>query len=138
MIKRPKIAIVGAGGNVGASVAQWAVQKELGDLVLIDLKAGPAEGRALDLTQCGPWEGFNSTSFVATDKPEAMAGADIIVMTAGVPRKPGQSREELINVNAGIVKGICADVKKHAPHAILIVVSNPLDAMVILQLLGLD
>jgi malate dehydrogenase len=130
MIKRPKIAIVGAGGNVGATVAQWAVQKELGDLVLIDIKAGPAAGRALDLTQCGPWEGFNNTSFVATDKSEAMVGADVVVMTAGVPRKPGQSREELININAGIVKGICGDVKKHAPEAVLIVVSNPLDAMV--------
>jgi malate dehydrogenase len=130
MIKRPKIAIVGAGGNVGASVAQWAAQKELGDLVLIDIKAGPAEGRALDLTQCGPWEGFNNTSFVATDKPEAMAGSDVVVMTAGVPRKPGQSREELININAGIVKGICADIRKHAPDAVLVVVSNPLDAMV--------
>jgi malate dehydrogenase len=85
MIKRPKIAIVGAGGNVGAAVAQWAVVKELGDLVLIDIKQGPAEGRALDLTQSGAWEGFNSTSFDATDKPEMMAGADIIVMTAGVP-----------------------------------------------------
>ncbi|HEY1558490.1 MAG TPA: malate dehydrogenase [Kofleriaceae bacterium] len=130
MIKRPKIAIVGAGGNVGAAVAQWAAQKELGDLVLIDIKAGPAEGRALDLTQCGPWEGFNNTSFVASDKPEAMAGADVVVMTAGVPRKPGQSREELIHINAGIVKGICGDVKKHAPDAVLVVVSNPLDAMV--------
>jgi malate dehydrogenase len=130
MIKRPKIAIVGAGGNVGAAVAQWAAQKELGDLVLIDIKADPAEGRALDLTQCGPWEGFNNTSFVATDKAEAMAGADVIVMTAGVPRKPGQSREELININAGIVAGICGDVKKHAPDAVLVVVSNPLDAMV--------
>ncbi len=130
MIKRPKIAIIGAGGNVGAAVAQWAAQKELGDLVLIDLKVGPAEGRALDLTQCSPWEGFNNTSFIATDKAEAMAGADIVVMTAGVPRKPGQSREELININAGIVKGICGDVRKHAPDAVLIVVSNPLDAMV--------
>jgi malate dehydrogenase len=130
MIKRPKIAIVGAGGNVGASVAQWTAQKELGDLVLIDIKAGPAQGRALDLTQCSPWEGFNNTSFVATDKPEAMAGADVVVMTAGVPRKPGQTREELISVNAGIVKGICADVKKHAPDCVLVVVSNPLDAMV--------
>ena len=130
MIKRPKIAIVGAGGNVGASVAHWAAVKELGDLVLIDIKAGPAEGRALDLTQCGPWEGFNNTSFIASDKPEAMAGADVVVMPAGVPRKPGQSREELINITAGIVKGICADVKKHAPDAVLIVVSNPLDAMV--------
>jgi malate dehydrogenase len=130
MIKRPKIAIIGAGGNVGASVAQWAAQKELGDLVLIDIKAGPAQGRALDLTQASPWEGFNNTSFVATDKAEAMAGADVVVMTAGVPRKPGQSREELINTNAGIVKGICGDVKKYAPEAVLIVVSNPLDAMV--------
>jgi malate dehydrogenase len=130
MIKRPKIAIVGAGGNVGAAVAQWAVQKELGDLVLIDIKATSAEGRALDLTQCGPWEGFNSTSFRATDKPEEMADADVVVMTAGVPRKPGQSREELINTNAGIVRDICGNVKKYAPNAILIVVSNPLDAMV--------
>jgi malate dehydrogenase len=130
MIKRPKIAIIGAGGNVGAAVAQWAAVKELGDLVLIDVKAGPAEGRALDLTQCGPWEGFNNTSFKATDKPEALEGADVVVMTAGVPRKPGQSREELINVNAGIVKSICGDVKKYAPNAILVVVSNPLDAMV--------
>jgi malate dehydrogenase len=130
MIKRPKIAIVGAGGNVGAAVAQWAVLKELGDLVLIDIKAQAAEGRALDLTQCGPWEGFNNTSFVATDKPEAMAGADVVVMTAGVPRKPGQSREELIGINSGIVRDICHNVKTHAPEAILIVVSNPLDAMV--------
>lgn len=130
MIKRPKIAIVGAGGNVGAAVAQWAAQKELGDLVLIDLKAGPAEGRALDLTQCGPWEGFNNTTFRATDKAEEMADADVVVMTAGVPRKPGQSREELININAGIVRDICGNVKKYAPNAILIVVSNPLDAMV--------
>ncbi len=129
MIKRPKIAIIGAGGNVGAAVAQWAVVKELGDLVLIDLKAGPAEGRALDLTQCGPWEGFNN-HFIASDNIEKIAGADVVVMTAGVPRKPGQSREELININAGIVKGICADVKKHAPDSVLIVVSNPLDAMV--------
>jgi malate dehydrogenase len=130
MVKRPKIAIVGAGGNVGAAVAQWAVLKELGDLVLIDIKQQPAEGRALDLTQCGAWEGFNNTNFVATDKPEAMAGADVVVMTAGVPRKPGQSREELININAGIVRDICKGVKTHAPEAVLIVVSNPLDAMV--------
>jgi malate dehydrogenase len=130
MVKRPKIAIIGAGGNVGAAVAQWAVQKELGDLVLIDLKAGPAEGRALDLTQAGAWEGFNNTSFIATDKAEALQDADVVVMTAGVPRKPGQSREELININAGIVRDICKNVKQYAPNSILIVVSNPLDAMV--------
>jgi len=130
MIKRPKIAIIGAGGNVGAAVSQWAVQKELGDLVLIDIKADPAKGRGLDLAQCGPWEGFNAHNFVATDKSEAMQDADVVVMTAGVPRKPGQSREELININAGIVKGICSDIKKYAPNAVLVVVSNPLDAMV--------
>lgn len=130
MIRRPKIAIVGAGGNVGAAVAQWAALKELGDLVLIDLKADAARGRALDLTQCGPYEGFNNTGFVAGDQPELMQGADVVVMTAGVPRKPGQTREELINVNTGIVKEICGNVKKHAPDSILIVVSNPLDAMV--------
>lgn len=129
MLKRPKIAIVGAGGNVGAAVAQWAALKELGELVLIDIKAGPAEGRALDLAQCGPWQGFN-TRFVATDQPEAMAGADVVVMTAGVPRKPGQTREELIGINTGIVRDICGNVKALAPNAILIVVSNPLDAMV--------
>jgi malate dehydrogenase len=130
MLKRPKIAIVGAGGNVGAAVAQWAAIKELGDLVLIDLKGSVANGRALDLTQCGPYEGFNLTGYVAGEDPALMKDADVVVMTAGVPRKPGQSREELVGVNAGIVKGICQNVKTHAPNAVLIVVSNPLDAMV--------
>lgn len=130
MVKRPKIAIIGAGGNVGAAVAQWAAIKELGELVLIDLKAEAAQGRAMDLTQCGPYEGFNNTSFVAGNDPALLAGADVVVMTAGVPRKPGQSREELININAGIVRDICQNVKKHAPDSVLIVVSNPLDAMV--------
>ncbi len=130
MVKRPKIAIIGAGGNVGAAVAQWAAQKELGELVLVDVKPGPAEGRALDLTQAGVWEGFNNLGFTATDKIDAIAGADVVVMTAGVPRKPGQSREELISVNAGIVRDICKSVKQHAPDSVLIVVSNPLDAMV--------
>ncbi len=130
MIKRPKIAIIGAGGNVGAAVAHWAAIKELGDLVLVDLKGDVAKGRGLDLTQCGPYEGFNSTSFVAGDKPELLQGADVVVMTAGVPRKPGQSREELVNINTSIVKEICANVKRYAPDSVLIVVSNPLDAMV--------
>jgi malate dehydrogenase len=130
MLKRPKIAIVGAGGNVGAAVAHWAAIKELGDLVLIDLKGAVAQGRGLDLTQCSPFEGFNNASFVAGDSPELMKDADVVVMTAGVPRKPGQSREELININAGIVRDICKNVKTYAPQSILIVVSNPLDAMV--------
>lgn len=131
MVKRPKIAIVGAGGNVGAAVAHWAAVKELGELALIDLKGDVAKGRGMDLTQCSPFENFNNTSFTAGgDAAALMKDADVVVMTAGVPRKPGQSREELINTNAGIVKGICETVKSAAPNAILIVVSNPLDAMV--------
>ena len=131
MLKRPKIAIVGAGGNVGAAVAHWAAIKELGELALIDLKGDVAKGRGMDLTQCSPFEGFNNHSFTAGgDAAALMKDADVVVMTAGVPRKPGQSREELINTNAGIVKGICETVKSAAPNAILIVVSNPLDAMV--------
>jgi malate dehydrogenase len=129
MIKQPKIAVIGAGGNVGAAVAQWSVLKELGELVLIDLKPDAAQGRALDLKQCGPFQGFNA-SFTATDDASALSGADVVVMTAGVPRKPGQSREELIGTNAKIVSGICENVKKYAPESVLIVVSNPLDAMV--------
>lgn len=130
MVKRPKIAIIGAGGNVGAAVAHWAAVKELGDLALIDLKGNVAKGRALDLTQCSAFESFNNTSFVAGEDAALMKDADVVVMTAGVPRKPGQSREELININAGIVRDICVNVKNLAPNAVLIVVSNPLDAMV--------
>lgn len=129
MIKQPKIAIVGAGGNVGAAVAQWSALKELGELVLIDLKAEVAEGKALDLKQCGPFQGFNA-AYEATNDASRLQDADVVVMTAGIPRKPGQSREELIGTNAKIVSEICENVKKYAPNAILIVVSNPLDAMV--------
>lgn len=125
----PKIAIVGAGGNVGSAVAQWCVQKELGNLVLLDVKGSVAQGRGLDLSQCAPFKGFHMP-FEAGEDPALMAGADIVVMTAGVPRKPGQSREELIGTNAVIVKGICENIKKYAPNSVLIVVSNPLDAMV--------
>lgn len=129
MLKQPKIAVVGAGGNVGAAVAQWASLKELGELVLVDLRADPAEGRALDLKQCGPYQGFN-IHYTATSDITQIKGADVVVMTAGIPRKPGQSREELIGTNAKIVSEICQNVKTLAPAAILIVVSNPLDAMV--------
>jgi len=128
MLKRPKITIVGAGGNVGASVVQWCAQKELGDLVLVDLKSNAAQGRALDLAQGGSFGGF-CPNFVATEDVSFMQDSDIVVVTAGIPRKPGQTREELVTVNAGIVKNVCENVKKYAPQAILIVVSNPLDAM---------
>ncbi|MES2615143.1 MAG: malate dehydrogenase [Bdellovibrionota bacterium] len=128
MLKRPKITVVGSAGNVGASVVQWCAQKELGDLVLIDLKPKVAQGRALDLAQGGAFGGFNAT-FTATEDTSQMQDSDVVVITAGVPRKPGQSREELVGINAGITKGICEDVRKYAPNCILIVVSNPLDAM---------
>lgn len=128
MLKRPKITVVGAGGNVGAAVVQWCAQKELGDLVLVDLKPNVAQGRALDLAQGGAFAGFNA-SFTSTDDSSLMQDSDIVVVTAGVPRKPGQTREELVGINAGIVKNVCENIKKYAPHCILIIVSNPLDAM---------
>jgi len=128
MLRRPKLTVVGAAGNVGASVVQWCAQKELADLVLLDLKPNVAQGRALDLAQGGAFGGFQ-TSFIASDDQSLMKDSDVVVVTAGVPRKPGQTREELVGINAGIVKSICENVKKYAPHCILIVVSNPLDAM---------
>jgi malate dehydrogenase len=129
MLRNPKISVIGAGGNVGAAVAQWSSFKELGDLVLVDLKSDAAEGRALDLKQCGPYQGFGC-SYTATSDISAIKDSDVVVMTAGIPRKPGQSREELIGTNAKIVSEICQAVKTHAPGSILVVVSNPLDAMV--------
>ncbi len=129
-MRRPKVAVVGAGGNVGASVAQWIAAGELADLALIDLKGPVAQGKGLDLFQCGPFGGFHAGNMQSGSDFSLLEGADVVVMTAGVPRKPGQSREELIGVNTGIVKGICAEVRDRAPEAILIVVSNPLDAMV--------
>ncbi len=128
MLQRPKITVVGAGGNVGSSVVQWCAQKELGDLCLIDLKPNAAKGRALDLAQGGAFGGFK-TVFQASDDYSLMSNSDVVVVTAGVPRKPGQTREELVGINAGIVKGICENIKKYAPNSILIIVSNPLDAM---------
>lgn len=128
MLKRPKISIVGSAGNVGAAVVQWCAQKELGDLVLIDLKPKVAQGRALDLAQGGSFGGFNF-HFTATEDSAQMQDSDVVVVTAGVPRKPGQTREELVGINAGITKAVCENVKKYAPNSILIVVSNPLDAM---------
>jgi malate dehydrogenase len=128
MLKRPKISVIGAAGNVGASVVQGCAQKELGDLILIDLRPEVAQGRTLDLAQGGAFGGFH-TNFIATSDYALMQDSDIVVVTAGVPRKPGQTREELVEINASIVKVICENVKKYAPHTILIVVSNPLDAM---------
>lgn len=130
MMKRAKLAIVGA-GNVGATTAHWAAAKELADVVLVDIPAldGVPQGKALDLSQAAPVEGFDVGISGATAY-EASADSDIVVITAGLARKPGMSRDDLLAKNAEIVKAVTEQVARTSPNAILIVVSNPLDAMV--------
>ncbi len=130
MPKRAKISIIGA-GNVGATCAHWAAQKELGDIVLLDIpdKEGFAQGKMLDLACCGPIEGFDATLTGTADYAD-IAGSDVVIVTAGIPRKPGMSRDDLIETNVKIVKSVSENIKKHAPDSIVILVSNPLDAMV--------
>ena len=125
---RRKVTIVGS-GNVGATAAHWIVDKELADVVLIDIIEGVPQGKALDLLQSGPVEGFDS-HLVGTNDYSDSAGSDIVVITAGLPRKPGMSRDDLLMKNYAIVKGVTEQVVKYSPQCILIVVSNPLDAMV--------
>jgi malate dehydrogenase len=129
-MRRAKISIIGA-GNVGATAAHWAAAKELGDIVLVDipLTKGMPAGKALDLYQSAPIEGFDSRIVGATDYAPT-AGSDVVIITAGIPRKPGMSRDDLIATNSAIVKEVAQNVAKHSPDAVLIVVSNPLDAMV--------
>ena len=129
-MRRHKISIIGA-GNVGATCAHWAAAKELGDIVLLDIpdKEGVAKGKALDLACCAPIEDFDARIHGTSDYRD-IAGSDVVVITAGVPRKPGQSRDDLIQINVGIVKAVSEKVREHAPDSILILVSNPLDAMV--------
>ncbi|MGC8561168.1 MAG: malate dehydrogenase [Phycisphaerae bacterium] len=129
-MKRAKLTIVGA-GNVGATTAHWAAAKELADVVLVDIPAldGVPQGKALDLSQAAPVEGFDVRISGATAY-EASAESDIVVITAGLARKPGMSRDDLLAKNAEIVKAVTEQVARTSPNAILIVVSNPLDAMV--------
>jgi malate dehydrogenase len=129
-MRRAKISIIGA-GNVGATCAHWAAAKELGDIVLVDIPQveGMPQGKALDLFQASPVEGFDSKIIGATTY-EPTAGSDVVIVTAGVARKPGMSRDDLININTGIVKSVAENVAKWSPNAIMLVVSNPLDAMV--------
>jgi malate dehydrogenase len=134
MPKRPKISIIGA-GNIGGTCAHWAAQKELGDIVLLDIpiKDKPElhmpKGKALDLFCCGPIENFDCRITGTFDYAD-IAGSDVVIVTAGMPRKPGMSRDDLVSINAGIVKNVSENIKKHAPESIVIVISNPLDAMV--------
>jgi malate dehydrogenase len=124
---RRKVTVVGA-GNVGATAAQRIVDKELADVVLVDIVPGVPQGKALDLAESAPIEGYDCRITGANDYKET-AGSDIAVITAGIPRKPGMSRDDLLRTNYEIVKGVTEQVVKHSPNCILIVVSNPLDAM---------
>lgn len=126
-LKRPKISIVGA-GFVGSTCAHWAASKELGDIVLVDINGDAAKGKALDLFESSPVEGFDS-NVVGTSDYSHTKDSDVVVITAGLPRKPGMSRDDLLATNAKIVGDCATQVAKHAPNAVLIVVSNPLDAM---------
>lgn len=125
---RTKISVVGA-GNVGATVAQLIAYKELGDVVMVDIIEGLPQGKALDLLEAGPVEGYDSLVNGANNY-EATADSHIVVITAGIARKPGMSRSDLITTNANIVRAVTEQVIKYSPEALLIVVSNPLDAMV--------
>ena len=126
-MKRPKITVVGA-GNVGATAAHWIATKELGDVVLVDLNEGTAQGKALDLLQSGPVEGFD-LKIHGTGNYADTADSEVVIITAGLPRKPGMSRDDLLKTNAGIVKDVTEKICKYSPNSTLIVVSNPLDAM---------
>ena len=125
---RKKVTIVGA-GNVGATAGQRIVEKELADVVLIDIIEGVPQGKALDLAESAPIEGYDNR-LTGTNNYKDTANSDIVVITAGIPRKPGMSRDDLLKTNYGIVKGVTEEVVKNSPNCIIIVVSNPLDAMV--------
>ncbi|QQE12916.1 malate dehydrogenase [Planctomycetota bacterium] len=130
MPKRAKISIIG-GGNVGASCAMWAAAKELGDIVVLDIPQAEnmVKGKMLDLFQCAPLERFDA-KITGTADYKDIADSDVIIVTAGLPRKPGMSRDDLIETNAKIVKSVSENIKANAPEAKIILVSNPLDAMV--------
>jgi malate dehydrogenase len=125
--RRPKISVIGA-GFVGSTCAHWAASKELGDVVLIDINGDAAKGKALDLFEASPVEGFDSRIQGGSDYA-LTEGSDVVVITAGLPRKPGMSRDDLLATNAKIVKECAQNVAKFSPNCVLIVVSNPLDAM---------
>ncbi|GAB4432474.1 MAG: malate dehydrogenase [bacterium] len=127
MIKRRKLTIVGS-GNVGATAAHWAAAKELCDIVLVDIVEGVPQGKGLDLLEAMPVEG-SDVRVIGTNSYEPTKDSDVVIITAGIPRKPGMSRDDLIATNTNIVKSVTEQVVKYSPKAFLIVVSNPLDAM---------
>ena len=129
-----KVTVVGA-GNVGASCAEYiAIKSIASEVVLLDIKEGFAEGKALDLMQTATTLGFNSRIKGVTNDYAATAGSDVVVITSGVPRKPGMTREELIGINAGIVKSVSENILKYSSNTVIVVVSNPMDTMTYLTL----
>lgn len=125
---RPKISVIGA-GNVGASTALMLAQMELGDIVLVDIVEGMPQGKALDMMEMNPVYGYDS-NITGTNSYDETEGSDIVVITSGIPRKPGMSRDDLISTNTNVVKQVTENVAAKSPNAILILVTNPLDAMV--------
>jgi malate dehydrogenase len=128
---RKKIALIGA-GNIGGSMAHLALLKGLGDVVLFDVIEGLPQGKALDLSHAGPIDGFDG-NVIGTNKYEDIEGADVCIVIAGIARKPGMSRDDLVGTNAKIISSVAEGIKKHAPQSFVIVVTNPLDAMVTLM-----
>ncbi len=128
--KQFKIASIGA-GNVGASVAQYCLELELGEVVLTDAVEGLPQGKALDLTEAGPIRGY-SAQCIGTNDYADIADADVVIVTAGLPRKPGMSRLDLLEKNGQIISEICENIKQYAPNSLVILVTNPLDVMVYL------
>ena len=128
MIKRPKIALVG-GGNIGGTLAHIASQENLGDVVLFDLSGGKAKGKALDIAQSATIDN-SDCSIIGTDDYKDITGADVVIVTAGIARKPGMSRDDLVAINTEVIKTVAQGIKQYAPKAFVIVITNPLDAMV--------
>src|SRR6478609_4678881 len=127
MVGRNKVTVVGA-GNVGATAAHWIASKELADVVLVDIVEGTPQGKSLDLAQAAPIDGFD-VKLVGANSYEATANSDVVIITAGLPRKPGMSRDDLLKTNSDIVGAVTDEVVKYSPNCFIIVVSNPLDAM---------
>src|ERR1700751_2830346 len=127
---RKKIALIGA-GNIGGSMAHLCLLKGLGDVVLFDVIDGLPQGKALDLSHAGPIEGFDG-NVIGTNSYTDIQGADVCIVTAGIARKPGMSRDDLLGINSKIMRDVSENIAKHAPNSLVIVITNPLDAMVTL------
>jgi malate dehydrogenase len=130
MHKRPKISLIG-GGNIGGTLAHLAAARQLGDVIMFDITTGRAEGKSLDIAQAAVIEG-SDVKMVGTSDYKDIAHSDVIIITAGIARKPGMSRDDLVATNAEVMKSVAAGIKKYSPEAFVIVITNPLDAMVYL------